>query len=310
MVITCPYQIKALRHLNLDKSIENIEKYLLVDWPYIKQKSLEKIKTIEGSSGALNVVFLYGFSQTEEDIQFIAHPLVNLEKRYIVCDLRPYIKVNKLEGKYEPKNELEYESVITRAILTAVFSTGNEDSLRVLKLPQKAYATWLSDNLSKRFGLNMSEYNMIYTLGLIFYNQLFTNDPIAKTKEDIFQFIRSDLFVSELYHDTIKRITKLDTIEDFCASLYSVTSNPRLQNVDYSVLTNLVVNNWFGLNSKEMMILSLEHPPTWITIFNSSLENKSYKNSYISKIAEKVNKKGAGDIFTKQLKLLVSEYKS
>jgi len=138
----------------------------------------------------------------------------------------------------------------------------------VLKLPQKAYATWLSDNLSKRFGLNMSEYNMIYTLGLIFYNQLFTNDPIAKTKEDIFQFIRSDLFVSELYHDTIKRITKLDTIEDFCASLYSVTSNPRLQNVDYSVLTNLVVNNWFGLNSKEMMILSLEHPPTWITIFN------------------------------------------
>jgi hypothetical protein len=279
-----------------------------VDWPYIKQKSLEKVKPIEGSEGTLNIVFLYGFTNTEDDIQLIAHPMVNLDKKYVVCDLRPFIKINKLEGKYEPKAGVDYSACVDRAILTAIFATGNQDSLRILKLPQKAFSTWLSDNLSKRFGLNMAEYNYLHILGLIYYNQLFTNATIAKTQEDVFQTIRSDIYVPEIYHEIVRKVTKLDNIKDYCDSLYLVTSNPRLQGIDYSVLANLIVNNWFGLNSKELMLVSLEHPPTWITIFNTALESKSYKNSYIAKIAEKVNKKGAGEAFTKQLKLILNEH--
>lgn len=308
MIIVCPYEVKALKQFHIDKDIPFIEKYIMVDWPYITEYVQDKVKQISGPKGTLNTVFLLGFSQTEEDIKAIVQPIVNLDKRYIVCDLRQVVKVDKLTKTYTIRNEAEYNSIIIRTILTAILATGNEDTLLVAKLPQKAYATWLSDNLSKRFGLNMGDSTLVYILSLMFYSQLLTDDPIAKNIENIFHSVRSEIMVPELFNEVAKRIVKLDNIDDYCQALYPVTGNTRLKDVDYTTLSNLVLNNWFGLNSKELMLTALEHPPTWISVFLTALKYRTYKNTMIYTIADKVSKKGTGDSFIKQMDQIKSQY--
>ena len=110
---------------------------------------------------------------------------------------------------YEIRNEAEYLHRIHRLILSSVFATEKYDSLASFILAQKAFASWLSDNLMKRFGLNLGEYNLIYILALIYYHQLFTNDPVTKSPQELFTKIRAHIFVPELFHEVFKKINKL-----------------------------------------------------------------------------------------------------
>ena len=51
--------------------------------------------------------------------------------------------------------------------------------------------------------------------------------------------------------------------------------------------------SWFGSNAKEILAVALEHPPTWYAIVFSSLEERTYKNSMIARVAERFGKGGA-----------------
>lgn len=310
MLIQDPYKTKALKPFSIDKIKANLERYILIDWPYLEKKSREKLLPINDEKTILNPVLLYGLSHTEEDIDPFFHAIINLDKKYSAIDLRQVVKADRANMSYDIRNEAEYLHRIHRLILSSVFATEKYDSLASFILAQKAFASWLSDNLMKRFGLNLGEYNLIYILALIYYHQLFTNDPVTKSPQELFTKIRAHIFVPELFHEVFKKINKLDTIDDFCAHLYPVTNNPRLKDLDYTILSNLLINNWYGLNAKELILVSLEHPPTWIALVHIALTQKSFKNSMISTIVEKAAKKGVGEEFLRQFSIFIKNYRS
>jgi hypothetical protein len=61
------------------------------------------------------------------------------------------------------------------------------------------------------------------------------------------------------------------------------------------------MNNWLGLNDKELVILSLEHPPIWISLVHAALTQKSFNKSFVTTVVDKYNKSGKGDEFLKAL---------
>lgn len=309
MILQEPYDFKTLKLLNISNTVLNISRYISTDYAYIKDKDTLKIKPFTDSDITLNPVILYGLTDIEKDITPFNHPVINKQEKWIALDLRSVTKPTDNKTSHEVRNEAEYSLLLQRFILSGMWFTNKQSLLYSLKFPHFVYATWISDNLAKRFGLDLSSQLQLRILSLIYYAKLFTNNF---TKEDISKLIvrlKNDIIVPTLVDEIYDKIEKLDTIEDFCNCCYAVTGNIRLKNMDSNILMSVVANNWVGLNGKELITLAIDHPPTWIALVYAALQQRSFKKNYLTSIVDKTNKRGIGDEFLTSLIYMTKEYK-
>jgi hypothetical protein len=311
MILNEPYDFKILKLINHSQTILNINKYIAIDYVYIKEKEKINLKPFENEYLKLNPVILYGLSDVEKDITPFNHPLINKENKWIALDLRNVVSLTSNKENYEIRNENEYNLAMQRFILSGMWVIGKQSSLYGLKFPHFVFANWLSENLTKKFGLDLNNQIQLRVLALIYYSKLFTNNYSNDDFNKLIVRLKEDILVPKLIEEIYEKISdnQLENIDDFCKACYTVTGNIRLKNLDTNVLINIITNNWLGLNGKELVILSLEHPPTWISLVYAALTQKSFNKSFISNIAEKLNKKGKGDDFLKSLIYLTREYK-
>lgn len=309
MLLKEPYQFKTLKLVNNTEVVANINRYITIDYVYIKQKEKLKIKPFSDHHITLNPVILYGLSDVEKDIPVFNHPIVNIENKWIALDLRSCVQLSPDKETYEIRNESEYNLAIQRFILTAMWFVGKESALYTLKMPQFAFANWLSDNLAKKFGLDMNNQLQLKILALMYYSHLFTDNY---TEDDFTKLLvrsKDEIVLPKLIEEVRDKVGDLENIDDFCKACYDVTKNIRLKNLDYNVMVNIVANNWVGASGKELAMLSLEHPPTWISLVYSSLTQRSFQKCYIAGIVDKLDKRGTGDEFLKALIGITKDYK-
>lgn len=309
MKINNPYETVYFSFKDSKAIISEIARYLIIDYPYIQQKSKLQIKPFEKANGFLNPIILYGFTDIEKDIPAFSHPIINPKDNWIALDLRPYVNVDKNNFTFEERNTSEYELTLTRFVLTALWYTDKTSDMYSLKFAHIAFATWISDNLSKRFALSLEDAIRVKIVALIYYANLFktefTDDDFSKLvirlKDEIFSI---DL-LKEIYEETKGLYDSLDHFGEAC---YIATGNLKLKGLNAAILINLTLNNWIGINGKELTILALEHPPTWISIVYAALTQRSFKKNFITNIVDKLNKRGKGDDFNKALLFLVKQH--
>lgn len=310
MLLKEPYQFKILKLINNKETVANINKYIAIDYIYIKEKEKIKFKPFSNVNTTLNPVILYGLSDVEKSIPVFSHPIINVENKWIALDLRSCVKLSDDKESYEIKNESEYQLAILRFTMTAMWFVDKESALYSLKLPHFAFATWLSDNLTKKFGLDMNDQARLNVLGLYYYSKLFTNEYTNDDFDKLLIRVKDEVINPGLLEEIKDKLeTKLENIDDFCKACYEVTGNIRLKNLDFNIMVNIVANNWNGSIGKELAMLSLEHPPTWISLVYSSLTQRSYSKSYIGGLVDKLDKRGKGEEFLKSLVAYVREYK-
>ena len=309
MILKEPYEFKSLKLVNTSSLVTAINRYITIDYAYIRNKEKVHIKPFKDVHLTLTPVILYGLSDIEKDIPSFNHPIVNLEHKWIALDLRSYVKLSDSRDNYEVKNESEYQLAIHRFILSGMWYTGKQASIYGLKLGHFAFASWLSDNLTRKFGLDMHHQLQLRVLALIYYAKLFTD---FFTEEDLQKLIircKEEILVPRLVEEVYERVNELDNIEDFCKACYDVTGNIRLKGLDYAVLINVLSNNWIGSNGKELALLSLEHPPTWLSLVYGALTQRSFKKNFITSVVDKLDKRGKGQEFINALSVLTSEYR-
>lgn len=309
MILKDPYEFRSLKLLNNASTITNINSYITIDYVHIKEKEKLRIKPFTDLYTTLNPVILYGLSDIEKHIPVFHHPIVNLEHKWIALDLRPFVKINSTKDNYEIKNESEYSLAIYRYILTGMWYTGKQSSIYSLKLGHFAFSSWISDNLTRKFGLDLNNQLQLRILSMIYYSKLFTNEF---TDEDFNKLIirsKEDVLIPRLIEEVYEKAGDLENIDDFCKACYTVTDNIRLKGLDYSVLINILNNNWIGANGKELCLLSLEHPPTWLSLVYVSLTQRSFKKNFIASVVDKLDKRGKGEDFINTLANIIHEYK-
>lgn len=310
MLLKEPYKFKILKLINNNDTIADINKYIAIDYVYIKEKEKIKFKPFSNVNTTLNPVILYGLSDVEKSIPVFSHPIINVENKWIALDLRSCVKLSDDKESYEIKNESEYQLALLRFTMTAMWFVDKESALYSLKLPHFAFATWLSDNLTKKFGLDMNDQVKLKVLGLYYYSKLFTNEYTNDDFDKLLIRVKDEIINPDLLEEIKDKIeTKVENIDDFCKACYEVTGNIRLKNLDFNVMVNIVANNWNGAIGKELAMLSLEHPPTWISLVYSSLTQRSFSKSYIGSIVDKLDKRGKGEEFLKSLISITREYK-
>lgn len=309
MLLKDPYSAKILKLLNKEQIITNINKYIITSYPYIKEKEKIHFKPFKSNFVELNPVVLYGLTDIEKDIPPFNHPLINPENKWIALDLRQIVSPSSDKESYTIRNSSEYELHIERFILTGMWYVDKSTIIYGYKLPHIAFGNWLSENLTRKFGLNLNNQIELKILALIYYAKMFTDHF---TDEDFTRLtirLKDEIFVTDLMQDVYNKIEKLEDIDDFCSNCYAVTGNIRLKNLDYTVLLNTLNNNWLGLYGKELTMLSLEHPPTWVSLCYGAITQRSFNKNFIANVVDKLNKRGKGEEFIKALTLNTKEYR-
>lgn len=305
MILRDPYQFKFLHLLNNADVVNNINNYIVTEYGYLKDTQLFQPKEITTDIGSIKPVILYGLTAAEQHIPSFNHPIYSTKNKWIALDLRQLVKKDPATGKAVVRNVSDYSLVTLKFILTCNWFAGKESMLYTLKLPHIAYAEWLSTNITRKFGLNMTEQVQLFVLAAIYYATLFTNTFEADDVQKLTLRLKNEIFVQNLFDDVIAKCGTLNSIDDFCKACYSVTESPRLKGFDTAVLMNIMPNNWFSVAGNELAVLSLCHPPTWISLVYSSLVSKTYKSCYIAKVVEDKNKRGSGAEFLKELEVMI-----
>ncbi len=309
MILKEPYAFKSLKLLNNQHTVTNINKYIAIDYVYLKEKIKIQLKPFTDTHMTLNPVVLLGLSDIEKDIPMFNHPIINLEHNWIALDLRNYVRLNETKSDYEVKNEAEYAFAIQRFILSGMWFVNKQSSVYGLKLGHFAFATWLSDNLTRKFGLDLNNQLQLKILALIYYAHLFVDKFDQDELSKLIIRAKEDVLIPRLLEEVYEKCGELETIDDFCRACYDVTGNIRLKDLDYTVLTNVLANNWIGTTGKEITLLSLEHPPTWLALVYTSITQRSYKKTFIATVVDRLNKRGKGDEFLNTLVTITRDYK-
>lgn len=304
MLLREPYHSKNLKMFNMREAVGEVNRYITLDYAYLKTKEKVRIKTFSGLSGELKPVVLYGMTDSEKEIVPLGHPFFSYENGWVVLDLRNYVRVSNNGEDYEVRNESEYRLALIKYILSSLWGVGKQSSLYSLELAHFSFASWLSDNLASKFGLGLGDQIRLRTLAALYYGRLFSDTIEDDELDKLLIRTKKDMVVPELLKEIHEMAGDMSTIDDFCKMCYKVTGNIRLQGLDYVVLSNIISGNWLGAHGKELSLLALEHPPTWISLVYASVTQRAFKRSFITTIVEKQSKRGKDSDFIRQVEIM------
>lgn len=305
MILINPYEFELLQLYNHSATVDAINNYIVTEYGYLRDNQLFRPKDLNSPTGLIKPVVLYGLTSTEQHVPTFAHPLYSAKNGWVALDLRQVVKVDAATSQVSVRNASDYSLMTLKFILTCDWFAQKYNLLYGLKFPHLVYAEWLSGSLTRKFGLSMAEQVQLFTLSSIYYATLFTNSFGQDDIQKLSLRLKNEIFASGLIEEVHERAGKLESLEDFCTACYTVTESPRLKGLNPSVLLNALSNNWFSVGGNELAVLSLRHPPTWVSLVYASLTSKSYRNCYIAKVAEDKNKRGVGQEFLKELEAIV-----
>lgn len=260
-------------------------------------------------------IFISNATPSEANIPYFSHPLLveDLHKeKYLCIDVRPFVKQNQNDmlNLFNIKNQSEYDLAYSKLALNLIWLTQRPETLRDLSIiPNAIFSSWISEGLASRFALDPKDQMMLAIIASFYYQSLFTefNIFLEEDRQKIATtIIRATRAPAKLVFEVTDKIQKLSNINEFCDTCRSILENTRLENLNSGLLITILGNSWFGMSAKEVLAVSLEHPPTWISLVYSSLTERTFKKSLLARISERYTGNKGGNDFIKAFDSIVS----
>jgi hypothetical protein len=233
------------------------------------------------------------------------------EPHLVAIDVRSCGKFDEHEFKFLVRSRYEYDFTRLYGRLTEFWVNENPRLLAsVSNLPVALYARWLSENITRRFGLSPQDQMTSAIVAAYFYLGQFTNDekPDDRELQRICAVISKSVYVpAQNILDVIGDRSYIKSIAEFCEVLKEVTGNVRLNDLNTGVVFSMIGNTWYGTNAKELAAVALEFPPAWILLTYSSYMDRGYKNTGIAKLSAR-DKAAEISSFTKSLVGLLAHH--
>lgn len=250
------------------------------------------------------VLAVMGVGVSDAAIPAFAHPAlfddVNKQPQ-IAVDVRPYGRYH--DGEFRVRNTTEYALCTARGRLNWIWVNEAPTLLRdISPMPLQVFATWIAEQVTRRFALDPAEQMKVSIYAGIWYLSNFLQDHGYSFGEEERQ--RMAMTLSRALRIKIEDILRVfredndgatvmpgegcpviaNTVH-FCNLVSSISV--RLQGLNAGVLYAILGATWYGTNSKEMVAVACEHPPTWIAILLAAVQERTFKNSGITKITER-----------------------
>lgn len=310
MLITQPYEFRSLKWIETQEIVNAINRFIVTDYAYYKDQQFLKLKDFEGQV-KIQPVILTGATDTEKDIPVFNHPLYNPKNGWMALDLRQALTFDKTDNQVHIRNEGEYQLLVHRFILSAMWATGQTSAVYSYKFPHVVYGEFVSTSLARKFGLHMGDQIRLKVLASMYYASRFVPGSLSDDDLDKLRIrMKNEVFAEDLFDMVFAQRELMTDLDGFAKACYDVTGNIRLKNLDYNVLVTVFANTWFGLNAKETVLLALDHPPTWCALVYACLTQRSFRNAGLAKTVESRDKKDAGKNFLTELVYHTKTYKA
>ena len=257
--------------------------------PNIRQQGL-------GLSTDLGIkpVFLTGLYQEEAEVPLFSHSIL-VDTRFgphLVTDLRiaingkKYQETENLKASINNINEFDFRKRSAALTLSwlADGPIGFKSALRPFDL---LYSVVVAETISRGYALNAKEKMDLNVLALIFYHRLFSNTVKEAVESAIASAFRYYPIRNDGYNEIADKITKLDSISDFISTAQEVVG-VSLNRLSLVAFYTLMSKLWYGAAAKDVITVALEHPPTWVNVIYTAVNNRIYRNTGVFRIAERV----------------------
>lgn len=283
-------------------------------------KSKIKLSMIEGGVMDLktpesmkNVSCVKGVSPNNDLVPVFNHPLIidEYSNDFLFMDTRHYLRKER-DGTIAFSNLSEYKFQLERCIINKHWIKNSDEMINTGDIAPLIFCKWLSESLTRKLGLGPSEQIRITVITMFYWHSLFRTEEFTEkeklqitTKLSRVMNVPSN-FVMEIF-DTIKL---MPTIKDYIQCLVNNVGSVRLRELNPTLLFTMLGGSWFGVSSKEVIAISLEHPPTFFIIILTALTSRAYRKSLLGRMVADNNKRGIGDDFTKSFYTIFKGYLS
>lgn len=241
------------------------------------------------------------------DIPAFSHPLYIEKHPYdgLYVDARHFVTKNRQSGELKVNSQADYNLLLARAGLEHIWRTEPPQLFRAMSpLPASVYSSWLSENISRRFGLEPEDQYKLSIFSAWFYYSLFDNAEMPDER-DYLKICQGIAKATRISIDTIMQTLDgqpyVKNITDYCERLEDMTGNIRLKDFSSIVLYPILNSTWFGANSHEIVACAIEHVPTFLAMITAAMSERAYTRSQLSKMIERVPAKNSADDFLLQI---------
>lgn len=241
-----------------------------------------------------------------------AHPLATidkaLEKVNVYIDARPFMDYNQYTGVVQTKSPHDFHILQQRAALEYHWRMQGIYSLRDISLvPVSAMASWISENITKRFALDATEQYRLTIFSAFYYYSLFEDDK-EKSETQFTRMVagmsRATKIDASEYFNYLDGQDYIRNISDFCERVGDFVGSVRLKDLNPAVLYTTLGGSWYGANGKEIIAISLEHPPTFMTMIYAGATEKLFRRSLLNKLVERLPVKNQVPDYVRQIQQL------
>lgn len=254
---------------------------------------------------------IFTITPDNDDVPTFNHPFTMEKDGGLVTyiDGRSFLKLDKKQGELIATNITEYTLLVNRAILTKAWLDNPNDLLSLGELPIIVFCRWLTEAITSKLGLGPNEQIQITTITLFYWYSLFAAEGTTFTEKEKLRMLNKLTQITSIPTSlSIKLIDNIDYMGDLNAYVDALKNNitsKRIENLNPAFIFSMLGGSWFGLNVKELLAVTLEHPPTFIAIIKSALDYNSYKKTTIGRLVHDNDKKNRGGMFNKSYQHLI-----
>lgn len=244
-----------------------------------------------------------------------AHPIVVRDKRSddyaVYVDVRNYMRLNQV-GTPVIHAHSDYALTVLRGLMQSnwIRPDDRHNLMSLGDIPVTFFSRWLSDILTIRLNLTPDIQSRVSVIIAYYYLNLFLEGDDSEVPEDIKvrfgSMIARATYVSipDVYA-IIDELPRMFCTEDLIKSLVAHSNTTRFEKLTLAFLYTAVSGSWFGSNAREIVSIALEHPPTWIALVFSAINERGYKNTAVGRIAQNMKNNDAVAAFGKSMQYII-----
>lgn len=281
------------------------------------------------SANSITPVFITGCRASERDIPSFAHPILikNFNgKSYLFTDMTLFVKASanlqNIDSNIRSREEFEFTKA--RAIASMAWAAGEQSRFsNGMSFVSTVFAALISQALSKYFALIFTDTMKVQMIALGYYESLYVDQPVNYAQDmDMAMMVArraSDAFKIP-FAQALAFYKQLDTpiadISDLCAVIVKQLDNVNLNPIpgrpgsefNSRVLLNLIGNVWFSTNSKLILPIAMEHPPTLAAIVYYCLNYNNFKKQQLGQTIQSVGRSGKASVFNDAFASMLEEF--
>lgn len=246
------------------------------------------------------IVLIAGSKDFTTNIPQFAHP-IEFEDIYknlhIAIDVRPC--VSNRRRRIDPitvSNRGEFKLLVQRAILQNGWNNRAFDDLRnISTMPIQVFSRWIPEAISQKLGLDPEVQKSLAAMTAFFFICQFIPVTGFLDKDRAKYYAQVSRATRVSYDDVTKILDKvayMGNLTEFCDEIVRAGLSRRLDSFAPGILIPFVAGSWYGTQSKEMVAIALEHPPTFVAMVNAAINERGYSKTRLGDMIQRSFMKG------------------